>query len=122
MAQDDIPEAISGLMNLTGADCLEIPRYYELHQNFPSSNGDKSSPSYADIAKKKKIDSSSSSGDDSIDKLSKKVGRKSIKEAREQEAKRLKMQGSLSTIEISYGKSKRKRPLKGVITPSHPSK
>ena len=93
-----------------------------LHQNIPSPNGAKYSPSYVDIAKKKHIDSSGSSSDDSIDKLSKKARRKSKKEYREEEADRLKMQGSQSTIEMSYGRSKRTRPLKGSTTPSHPSK
>ena len=109
-------------MNLTGANCSQLPRDYELHQNIPSPNGAKYSPSYADIAKKKQIDSPGSSGDDSIEKLSKKAGRKSRKEAREEEAERLKMQGSQSTIKMSYGRRKRTRPLKGATTPSHPSK
>ena len=68
------------------------------------------------------IESSGSSSDDSIEKLSKKASRKSRKEAGEEDAERLKMQGSQSTIEMSYGRSKRTIPLKGVITPSHPSK
>ena len=81
LAQDDIPRAISSLTNLTGAVCLELPRDDEfLHQNIPSPNGAKYSPSYVDIAKKKHIDSSGSSSDDSIEKLSKKAGRKSKKE------------------------------------------
>ena len=123
VAQDDIPGANSGLMNLTGVVCSELPIDDEfLHQNIPSPNRAKSSPSYADIAKKKSIDSSGSSSDDSIEKLSKKAGKKSRKESREEEAERLKMQESQSTIEMYYGRSKRKRPIKGVITPSHPSK
>ena len=57
------------------------------------------------------------SSDDSIEQLSKKAGRKSKKEAREEEAERLDMQGQ-STIEMSYGRSKRTKPPKGVIIPS----
>ena len=117
----DILEASSDL--LFGAVSLELLKEDEfLHPNIPSPTGAKSSPSYADMAKKKKIDSSGSSSDDSIDKLSKNTGRKSKKEAREEEAERLKMQGIQSTIEMSYGRSKRTRPLKGATTPSHPSK
>ena len=51
--------------------------------------------------------------------LSKKtVGRKSKKEIREEEAERLKTQGNHATIEMSYGRNKRNRLPKGVITPS----
>ena len=116
----DIPKASLGL--LSGVVSLELLREDEfLHPNLPSPIGAKSSPSYADMAKKK-IDISGSSSDDSIDKLSKKADRKSKKEDREEEAKRLNMQGSQSTIEMSYGRSKRTRPLKGATNPSHPSK
>ena len=73
----------------------ELPRVGEsLQQNHPSPNGAKSSPSYAKITKKKPVDSLGSSDEDSIEKLSKKVGRKSRKEAREEEVDTLKMQGS----------------------------
>ena len=110
-------------MDLTRAICLDLPRVGEfLHQNLPSLNVTKYSPSYAKITKKKPLDSSRSSSENSIQKLSKKIGSKSQKEAREEGAERLKMQGSQSTIEMSYGRSKRTRPLKGAISPSHPSK
>ena len=93
-----------------------------LHRkNHPSPNGAKSSPSYAEIIKKKLGDSSRSSDEDSIKQLSKKAGKKSRKEAREEE-ERLKMQGNQSTIEMSLGRSKRTRPPNGVITPSSTSK
>ena len=50
VVQDDIPEAKSGLMNLTGAVCSELPKDDDfLHQYLPSPNRAKSSPSYADI-------------------------------------------------------------------------
>ena len=61
---------------------------------------------------------SSGSSDDSIEQLSKKGGRKSKKEIQEEEAERLKMQGSQSTIEMYYRSNKITRPPKGVITPS----
>ena len=57
------------------------------------------SPSYVD-ALKKKVESSGSSEDDG--KFAKKFGRKSRKEIREEEAERLKMQGSQPTIELSF--------------------
>ena len=107
-------------MDLSEVVCSDLPKDGE--QQNPSPNGAKSSPSYAKITKKKPLDSSGSYGDDSIEKLSKKAGRKSRKEAREEEAERLKTQGSQSTIKMSYGRSKRTRPLKGVINPSHTSK
>ena len=58
------------------------------------------SPSYVD-ALKNKVESSTSSKDDG--QFAKKFGRKSIKEIREEEAERLKMQGSQPTIELSFG-------------------
>ena len=89
-----------------------------MQKNHPSPNGAKPSPSYAEIIKKKPVDSFGSFEEKSIEKISKKVGMKSQKEGREEEAERLKMQGSQSTIEMSLGRSKRTRPPKGVITPS----
>ena len=77
-----------------------------------------SPPSYADIARKKNGASSSSSDDDSFEQFFKKIGRKSKKEIREEEAERLKTQGSQATIEIANGRNKRNRPPKGVISPS----
>ena len=84
--------------------------------------GDRSTPSYVDIARKKPVKRSDSSNENSIEQLSKKGGRKSKKEIREEEVERLKMQGSQSTIEMSYGRNKRTRPPKGVITPSNTGK
>ena len=80
--------------------------------------GFSSPPSYVDIARKKSAESSGSSNEDSIDQLSKKAGRKSKKEIWEEEDERLETQGIHPTIEISYGRNKRTRPPKGVITPS----
>ena len=72
------------------------------------------SPSYAD-ALKKKVESSGSSEDDW--QFTKNFGRKSRKEIREEEAERLKMQGSQPTIELSFGRSKCTRPQKEGATP-----
>ena len=82
----------------------------------------KVSPSYADITRKKQVVCSDSSDDDSVENFSKNIGRKTKKETREEEAERLKMQGSQPTIEMSYGRSKRSRPPKGVSTPSQVGK
>ena len=69
-------------MDLTGGVSTKLPRVGEfLQQNHPSPNGAKSSPSYAKITKKNPVDSLESSDEDSIEKLSKKVGRKYRKEA-----------------------------------------
>ena len=88
----------------------------------PLPIGDFSPPSYVDIARNKLAESSDSSDENSIEQLSKKGGRKSKKEIQEEEAERLKTQGSQSTIEMSYGRNKRTRPPKGVITSSNTSK
>ena len=74
------------------------------------------SPSYANIARKKHGVSYGSSEDESFEQSKK--GRKSKKEIREEEAERLKTQGSQATIEMSYRRNKRNRPPKGVIAPS----
>ena len=95
----------------------KLPREGEPLQQSP--NGAKASPSYFDITRKKQADISGSYDEESIEQLSKKVGKKSRKEAQEEEAERLNMQGKQSTIEMSLGRSKRTRPQKGVITPSH---
>jgi hypothetical protein len=79
------------------------------------------SPSYVDIARKKVIDPSSSSEDEILERPAKRAGRKSRKEAREEEAERQKTQGSQPTIEMSIGKNTRIRSLKGggLITPNN---
>ena len=90
--QDDIPVASSGPMDLSGADCLDLPIVGEhKNQNSPSPKVNHSSPSYVEVIMKKPLDSPGSSNHDSIEKLSKNAGRKSRKEAREEEDERLKM-------------------------------
>ena len=68
-------EANPSLMVTPGAVYTDVPKYCELQQN-TSPNGIKYSPSYVEITKKKPVDISSSSDEDSIEKTSKK-GRKS---------------------------------------------
>eukprot|EP00253_Pinus_taeda_P028094 PITA_28094 len=75
-------------------------------------------PTYAEIIKKKPIESSSSSEDEVYERQSKKAGRKSRKEKREEEAERLKTQGSQATIEMTIGRNTRPRTSKGGPTPS----
>jgi hypothetical protein len=78
------------------------------------------SPTYADVARKKVTDPSSSSEDEILERPAKRAGRKSRKEAREEEAERQKTQGSQPTIEMSIGRNTRIRSLKGggPITPN----
>ena len=87
-------KANPSLMDSIGVVYIEIPRDGEFLQQNPSPNGTKTSPSYAEITKKKPVDSSRSSNEDSIEQFSKKAGRKSRKEVREEEEERLNMQGS----------------------------
>ena len=82
-----------------------------------ASQGSPSNPSYAEFKRKKPVDSSGSSEDEIYERPLKRAGRKSHKEVREEEAKRLKTQGSQSTIEMSIGRNTRARPPKGG---SHP--
>ena len=70
---------------------LDSPSAIIMHELHNSSTGANSPPSYAEILKKKSIETYGSLEEDSIEQFSKKVGRKSQKEAREEEAKRLKM-------------------------------
>ena len=78
-----------------------------------------SSPTYAEALKKKPVESSDSSEED--EQFTKKAGRKSRKDIGE-EAKKLKMQGSQDTIELSFGRSKWNRSPKGGVAPSFSSK
>ena len=80
----------------------EVPQYQdqireenkELAKSNQGSPLDGHSPTYAKMAKKKKpMDNSGLSDEDSIERSSKK-GHKSLKQVREEEAERLKMQGS----------------------------
>jgi len=71
------------------------------------------------IAKKKPIESSSSSEDEIYEHQTKKAGRKSHKEKSEEEAERLKTQGSQATIEMTIGRNTIPRSSKGGLnTPS----
>jgi hypothetical protein len=81
-----------------------------------------SSPSYTDMIRKKPLEMSGSSEDDTFERLVKKEGRKSLKEAREEEAERHKMQGNQPTLKMSIGRNTRARPPKGGPSSSHPSK
>jgi hypothetical protein len=83
-----------------------------------ASQGTPPNPSYAEITKKKHVDSAGSSEDETFERSSKRAGRKSRKELREEEAERLKVQGSQSTIEMSMGRNTRSRPTKGGPSPS----
>lgn len=60
-----------------------------------ANQGSPSNPSYAEIARKKPVESSISSEDETYERLTKKAGRKSRKEKREEEAERLKIQVKL---------------------------
>eukprot|EP00253_Pinus_taeda_P017979 PITA_17979 len=80
--------------------------------------GSPSNPSYADVTRKKPAESSDSSEEENYEQPTRKVGRKSCREAREEEAERLKTQGSQPTIEMSIGRNSRNRPPKGG---SHPT-
>ena len=112
---EPVLEDISVLKDLSGPSFVSLPLE---GGSLPSSPIDTfSPPSYADIAWKKHDLSPDSSEDDSFE-LKKTVGRKSKKEIREEEAERLKTQGSQETIEMSYGRNKRNMPPNGVITPS----
>ena len=65
--QEDIPEASTRQMDLSGEDCLAFPRVGELlNQNPPSPKGAQCSPSYAEVTMKKPLDISVSSSDESI--------------------------------------------------------
>jgi hypothetical protein len=75
-------------------------------------------PSYAEITRPKQPESAGSSEDETLERPTKRAGRKSRKELREEEAERLKVQGNQSTIEMSMGKNTRSRPPKGGPSPS----
>ena len=117
--QNEDPKVNIGSMEQDGAVNSKLPSVGEsLQEDHSSPNRAKSPPSYVEITKKKLTNISGSSNEDSIEQLSKKTGRKTQKEAREEEDDILKMQGSQSTIEMSFGRSKKTQPTKGFITPS----
>jgi len=110
----------SGSQEQTGVANLEIPCVDANPQETHGSPTVAISPlSYAEMIEKKTlIDSPGSSEENSFERSTKKAGRKSRKEIKEEEAERLKMQGSQSTIEMSLGRNIRARPTKGGPTPS----
>lgn len=88
-----------------------------------STQGSPSRLSYVDITKKNKVpEPSDSSEEETFEGPSKKAGRKTHKAVREEEAERLKMQGSQSTIEMTIGRNTRGRSIKGVIPNPSPGK
>ena len=103
----DEGEVNFGPQEHSGPVILEIPCadaiLQELHK---SPTCVTSSSSYVKILKNKSVDTSGSLEEDSIDKFTKKSGRKSRKEVIEEEAERLNMQGSHATIEMSICRSK----------------
>lgn len=121
--QEVVPAINPGSMSQAGEVISDLPSVGETLQEVLSPIREKSSPSYADITKKKSAYNSCSSDEGPTEQFSKKAGgRKSNKEVREDEADQLKMQGSQSTIKMSFGRSMRNQPSKGVFTPSLPSK
>ena len=84
--------------------------------NIPNPNSSNtSSPSYADIIKQKKkiLENTCSSDEETFERPSKKVGRRTNKETREEESERQKTLGSQTTIEMSIGRNTRPRAPKG---------
>jgi len=102
-----VEQADTPPLNKEGGEAIQI----EANQGSPSN------PSYAEIARKKPVESSGSLEDETYERPSKKARRKSRKEKREEEAERLKTQGSQSTIEMSIGRNTRPRPSKGGSNP-----
>lgn len=82
-----------------------------------ATQGSPSNPTYAEIIKKKAVESSESSEEEFFEQPLKRAGRKSRKEKREEEAERLKTQGSQATIEMTIGRNSRPRSSKGGSTP-----
>jgi len=117
-------EINSGSQEQNGVATSEIPCVDATPQETHGSPIGAISPlSYAEMIKKKKlIDSPGSSEEDSFELATKNAGRKSRKEIKEEEAERLKMQSSQSTIEMSLGRNTRAQPTKGGPTSSFPGK
>ena len=74
------------------------------------------------MTRKKPSESLNSSEDETFERPSKKAGRKSLKEAREEEVERQKMQGIQATLEMSIGWNTRARPPKGGLSTSIPNR
>lgn len=68
--------------------------------------------SYVDMIINKPLELTGSLEEDTFERPSKRAGRKSLKEAREEEAERQKMQGSQSTLEMSISRNTRAWPPK----------
>ena len=104
--------------NQCGPLLFEIPcvdaSFQEIHK---SPSGTISSPSYAEILKKKPVDTYGSSKEYSREQFTKNASRKSRKEIREEEVERLKMQDIQAKIGMSIGRSKWNRPPKGGTNP-----
>jgi len=100
--REDLPQ-------LNNTDTLEPSN----NPNLTPSNT--SSPSYADIIKQKKknTENTGSSDDETFERPTKKVGRRSNKETREEESERQKTLGSQATIEMTFGRNTRPRVPKG---------
>jgi hypothetical protein len=77
--------------------------------------GNISSPSYAEITKRKKnpIENIGSSDDETHEKVTKRAGRRTNKETREEESEKQKTLGSQATIEMTLGRTPRPRTSKG---------
>ena len=74
------------------------------------------------MTRKKTLKSFDSSEDNTFERPSKKAGRKSLKEAREEEEERQKMQGSQTTLEMSIGGNTKAMPPKGGLSTSIPNR
>ena len=84
--------------------------------NIPNPNSSNiPSPSYVDIIKQKKKnqENTGSSDEETFERPSKKVGRRTNKETREEESERQKTLGSQTTIEMTIGRNTKPRSSKG---------
>lgn len=116
-ASTQINPAASDQENLVQAESTPPSKEGEKAMQTEVTQGSPSNPSYVEVTRKKAIESSGSSEDETYERPSKRVGRKSCKEMREEEAERLKTQGSQATIEMSIGRNTRPRPSKGGLNP-----
>ena len=125
--QEIIPKEIEIQQNNqegTANEIQELPEAPPLNKDRGAENqvvapqGSPPNPSYAEITRPKQPESAGSSEDETLERPTKRAGRKSRKELREEEAERLKVQGNQSTIEMSIGKNTRSRPPKGGPSPS----
>lgn len=101
---------------------MEENKRQEESVQIASQKGASSSPTYVDMTRKKTPEIARSSEDKTSERPLKRVGRKSHKEAREEEVERQKMQGNQATIEMSIDKNTRTKPPKGGVAPTPTSK